>query len=267
MNLQHLTDKTLLQDTKKLATSEREITVKVLHHLREIDRRKLFSDLGYTSLYDYCVRELRYTEAAAHRRIAASRLLTELPSIEKKIENGSLNLTNLANLTQFFREENIVETEKKENTLKKIEGLSTRECELRLIELSMKSPGIKKEAIWVTEEVILQLKEYRNLKGSNESLAEIVAETVTCALGELQKSKFKLVDHPRALKVSNARTPSASVKREVYLRDKNCVKCGGIFSLQFDHKHPYALGGNSTPKNIRLLCFHCNQRERIRQRL
>lgn len=267
MNLQHLIDQSLLQDTKKLATSEREITVKVLHHLREIDRRKLFSDQGYRSLYDYCVRELKYTEAAAHRRIAASRLLTELPFLEKKIENGSLNLTNLASLTQFFRQENIVGIKEKEITLKRVEGLSTRECELRLLEMSTKPPEIKKEAIWVTKDVILQLKEYRDLKGSTESLADVVAETVTSALSELQKSKFKLVDRPRISRFSNSRTPSASVKREVYQRDKNCVKCGGKFNLQYDHKLPYSLGGEATVENIRLLCFNCNQRERIRQRL
>ena len=56
MNLKHLTDKALLADIKKLAAEERSISVKVLHHLREIERRRLFSDLGYGSLYDYVIK-------------------------------------------------------------------------------------------------------------------------------------------------------------------------------------------------------------------
>ena len=66
MNLKHLTDKVLLDDTKKLAKAEREVTIKILHHLKEIDRRKLFTDLGHRSLHDYCLRELGYSDASAH---------------------------------------------------------------------------------------------------------------------------------------------------------------------------------------------------------
>jgi hypothetical protein len=267
MNLKHLTDKALLEDTKKLASGERELSVKVLHHLKEIDRRKLFSDLGFTSLYDYCVRELGYSEGSAHRRISSARLLGELPMIESKIESVSLNMTNVATLVHFFKEENIKGAPEKAKIVSLVEGLSKRECELKLLELSERSIEIKKEAIWVTEDVIHLLREYRNIKGTSESWGELVYEAVCVALGELQKTKFKLVKNPRSLSISHSRLPSASVKREVFLRDKQCVKCGSKRSLQFDHKHPFALGGKSTPENIRLLCFNCNQRERIRQRL
>lgn len=266
MNLKHLTDKVLLDDTKKLAKAEREVTIKILHHLKEIDRRKLFTDLGHRSLHDYCLRELGYSDASAHRRITSSRLLAELPQIEEKIESGSLNLTNLANLTQFFREEQIIEKNIKEKIINQVEGLSRRECELKLMQLS-NNPVEKKHCLWILDSVLERLKEYRNLKGTNESWDEIISEVTVDAIARLEKSKFKLVQNPRKTVVSFSRNPSASVKREVYLRDKKCTKCGSTRSLQFDHRQPYALGGKSTPENIRLLCFNCNQRERIRQRL
>lgn len=266
MNLKHLTDNCLLSETKKLASSEREITVKLLHHLKEIDCRKLFSELGFTSLFDYCVRELGYADGSAHRRIVAARLLHEIPSIDSKIESGTLNLTNISSLTQFFREEDISDTSIKEDILLKVEGLSKRECELKLMQLS-ENPIEKKHCLWIKDSVLDRLKEYRDLKGTRESWEEIILETTTNAIADLEKSKFRLVKNPRPSSLSESRTPTASVKREVYQRDKKCVKCGGKFNLQFDHKHPYALGGRSTPENIRLLCFNCNQRERIRQRL
>lgn len=133
MNLKHLTDKTLLENTRKLALAEREITVKVLHHLKEIDSRKLYSDLGFSSLFDYCVRELGYSAGSAHRRISSARLLGEIPSIEKKIEAGLLNLTNVASLSQFFRENHIQGSVQKEDIIAKVEGLSKRECDLKLM--------------------------------------------------------------------------------------------------------------------------------------
>lgn len=266
MNLKHLTDKCLLAETKKLASSERELTVKLLHHLKEIDIRKLYSELGFSSLFDYCVRELGYADGSAHRRIVAARLLHEMPSIEIKIGTGVLNLTNITSLTHFFREENITDVSVKEDIVQKVEGLSKRECELKLMQLS-ENPIEKKHCLWIKDSVMERLKEYRNLKGTRESWEEIIMETTSSSIAELEKSKFRLVKSPRSAIVSESRTPTASVKREVYNRDKRCVKCGGKFNLQFDHKHPYALGGKSTPENIRLLCFNCNQRERIRQRL
>ena len=92
MNLKHLTDSTLLKDTKFLASREREITVQILHHIKEIDRRKLYSDLKYSSIYEYCKKELCYSEGSAHRRIHAARMLKEMPEIEEKIESGALSL-------------------------------------------------------------------------------------------------------------------------------------------------------------------------------
>lgn len=266
MNLKHLTNKTLLADTKKLVSSERELTVQILHHLKEIDKRKLYSDLGFSSLYEYCVKELCYPEASAHRRISSARLLGEIPSIETQIEKGNLNLTTLSNLAQFFRDEEIIDAAKKEKVIKEVEGLSRRECELKLMQLS-ENPIEKKHCIWIKDSVMERLKDYRNLKGTHESWEEIISDTATIAIADLEKTKFRLVKTPRPITTSESRTPTASVKREVYLRDKKCVKCGGKFNLQFDHKHPFSLGGKSTPENIRLLCFNCNQRERIRQRL
>lgn len=266
MNLHHLTDKILLEDAKKLASAERELTIKILHHLKEIERRKLYSDLGFSSLYEYCVKELKYTEASAQRRIVAARLLQEIPAIETKIESGALNLTNVASLVHFFREENIDDSKVKFDFIKKVEGLSTRECDLKLLQLSDK-PLEKKHCLWITDSVMEKLKEYRNLKGTSDSWDEIISEVTVNSIAELEKIKFKLVKNPRPQVISESRTPTASVKREVYLRDQKCVKCGSKRSLHYDHKLPYALGGKSTPQNIRLLCFNCNQRERIRQRL
>ncbi|NUM87788.1 MAG: hypothetical protein HUU37_01155, partial [Bdellovibrionales bacterium] len=53
--MQHLTDKTLLEETENLVRKERQLLGVILRHLREIERRRLFSSLGYSSLFTYCV--------------------------------------------------------------------------------------------------------------------------------------------------------------------------------------------------------------------
>ena len=86
MNLKPLSDKTLLARTLTLAREEREILLQVLWHLKEIEARKLYSDLRCAGLFEYCVKVLKYSEGQASRRISAMRLLKEIPNIAKSIE-------------------------------------------------------------------------------------------------------------------------------------------------------------------------------------
>jgi hypothetical protein len=105
MNLANLSDQELLQETSRLAREERHILTAVLWHLHEIDRRRLFSDLRCSSLFDYAVKFLGYSEDQACRRISAMRLLRELPEMEEKINNGVLTLTNIGLAQNLFRKE------------------------------------------------------------------------------------------------------------------------------------------------------------------
>jgi hypothetical protein len=136
MNLQHLTDKTLLNDTKNLVSKELELTTKILHHLKEIQKRRLFSELRYPSLFAYCIGELGYSEGSAQRRIVASRMLEDIPEIEAKIEGGILSLTNISQANQFFREQSIKTPLEKVVILQQIENLSKDECERKLLQIS-----------------------------------------------------------------------------------------------------------------------------------
>jgi len=95
MDLRACRDNELLSQIKAYVQSERDVLVKILHHLREIERRRLFCDLGYRSLFDYAVSELRYSEGQASRRIQAMRLIKDIPEVEAKIATGELSLSNV----------------------------------------------------------------------------------------------------------------------------------------------------------------------------
>src|SRR5690349_17009947 len=90
------------------------------HHLCEIERRNLFCDVGYGSLFDYAVHELKYSEGQASRRINAMRLIKEIPQVEKSIANGELNLTNVAQAQTLFR---TIAKEKPEHKMAKTEKI------------------------------------------------------------------------------------------------------------------------------------------------
>jgi hypothetical protein len=105
MNLKHLSDHDLVTETERLVQTERELLTSVLHHLREIERRRLFSQLGFRSLFDYAVKKLGYSEDQAYRRIEAMRVLKDLPEMEEKLKDGSISLTNLTQAQKLFRQE------------------------------------------------------------------------------------------------------------------------------------------------------------------
>lgn len=274
MKLSHLTDKILLIETKNLAHSERDVTIKILHHLKEIDRRKLYADCKCTSLFDYCVRVLGYSEGSAQRRIVAARTLAEIPSIEQKIEKGLLTLTNISQVNQHFKDS---PTSLKVELLGKVEGLTKKACEKKLFELSGKTIEVKDKyerisqdkiqvAIVLSDETIKQIEKLKSLLGKDLSMDELIQFMARESIKSVEKNKFKQTERPRKSPppVAASRMPSAPVKREVYKRDKKCSNCGSLHHLQYDHRRPWALGGKSEKENIRLLCFQCNQRARIK---
>ena len=102
ISLKHIRNDQLLLKTKNLVQKERQINIQVLQHLQEIEKRKLYLDRGFPSLFEYAVKELGYSHSAAYRRIKTMRLCRDIPQATSKIKTGSLNLTTASQLQTFF---------------------------------------------------------------------------------------------------------------------------------------------------------------------
>ena len=117
-----LNNQELLSRTRFLVQKEREAHVQVLRHLREIEVRKLYFSQGFSSLFDYAVRELGYSEGAAFRRIKAMRLCRDLPEAEEKLQSGKLSLSSASQLQNFFEKQKKAQL-KKEKALESVKRL------------------------------------------------------------------------------------------------------------------------------------------------
>lgn len=280
MDLKHLTDQQLLKDTEILVKSERELSTRILHHLKEIDRRKLYCDLKCSSLFDYCIKVLKLTHADAQRKIQSSRLLEDLPELEGKIEVGALSLTNLANAASFFKQQDIKTPEEKKIVLTLIENLSTRECEKKLFEISGEKVPVReikkridehamKVSMILSDWTLKKMETLTSLIGRKLTSEQVIGLALDMAIANVEKKKFKSYSGKKslpALEVTGRYIP-ASMKGEVYRRDRQCTNCGSLMNLNYDHQIPFALGGKTSTDNLRLLCFQCNQRARIRAKL
>ena len=287
MNLKNLSDKDLLAAVKNAVRSERETTMEVLRHLQELERRRLFADLGFSSLFVYAVKELKYSEDEALRRISAMRLMKELPEIAEKIKACSLTLTNLAKAQTYFRHKKKsarVSTEEKLELLEKLENKSSRETEKILLALAPTCQGRERIKPVSPEnlefrftapvELLEKINELKALLAHSHpdaNLAELFALTVDLGIehfkkkrsGKTQKPSPEKGDPPVAPKVAaNERYVPAQLKREIWQEEK-CENCGGKYALEIDHRKPFAQGGATNSENLRLLCKSCNQRAAI----
>ena len=101
-SLSGLPDQVLLAHTRSLVLHEQALQLAVLDHLREIHARHLHLRLGFSSLFDYAVRELGYSEGAAWRRIKAMRLCSQTAGTRERLQDRSLTLSAAALLQNTF---------------------------------------------------------------------------------------------------------------------------------------------------------------------
>ena len=83
----------------------------------------------------------------------------------------------------------------------------------------------------------------------------------------LEKEEKKQIPKQKSVKtpVKKGRYIPKSVRAQIFKRAQNkCELCGSIHALQIDHREPFALGGDSSVSNLRLVCRNCNLRAGIK---
>ena len=100
--LSRLPDRALLARTRQLVGQERHLHVEIVDHLREIEDRDLHLARGFSTLFDYAVNELGYSNGAAWRRTLAMRLCRRMADVRERLLNGSLTLSTAAQLQSAF---------------------------------------------------------------------------------------------------------------------------------------------------------------------
>jgi hypothetical protein len=107
--LTHLSDATLLRELSALVARDRLTTAELLAHIAEVDRRRLYAPAGYSSMFAYCVEELRLSEDAAAKRIQAARAARRFPGLFEALAEGRLHLAAVCLLAPHLTSENVAE--------------------------------------------------------------------------------------------------------------------------------------------------------------
>ena len=108
-SLSHVSDAALSRDLAAAAARDRASTAILLAHIAEFDARKLYLPAAHSSMYSYCVHELRLGEQAAFKRIRAARAARQFPPIFAAIAESRLNISAVVLLAPHLCQENAEE--------------------------------------------------------------------------------------------------------------------------------------------------------------
>jgi len=102
--LQTLSDEDLVARLESLCRVERTVGADIVVHLIEVRRRRLNLDLGYSSLYSYCVERLGFSSDVAYKRMQAAEAAQAYPEVLGHLESGALTLSSLAVVVPHLEE-------------------------------------------------------------------------------------------------------------------------------------------------------------------
>lgn len=132
--LNSLSNSQLHEETLKAAAQERSATLVLLELLAEVDQRRLYSELGYQSLWEFVHKGLQFSESQASERVSAMRLMVKVPEVKTELEQGGLNLTAVSKLAYHVKREKLeikdtinLLTEIKAQPIKQVERILAKE--------------------------------------------------------------------------------------------------------------------------------------------
>ena len=105
-SIAHLSDRELLLETARAASTARSAVVDLMILLGEVDARRLYLPEGFSSLFTYCVQVLRFSEHEAYHRIEAARAARMFPVILERLREGALTVTSVTILRPHLTTDN-----------------------------------------------------------------------------------------------------------------------------------------------------------------
>jgi hypothetical protein len=245
----------------KLVRLEKRITARILERLQLVSDQKLFLTYGYSSLFDYMVRGLGYSETTASFRLSCLRLIREIPEVAEKIEQGKLSYTAVARAHKVLRGRSSVE---KRKVLKQIEGMTSRDTLFELSKYEEEKVITVKKRI-VNEKVRITIEFNREEYEKWEKLKALHSNKIHSdedLLRYLLHKELKLPSDYSKHRSKSVRYIPMQLKNLV-LKKANfkCqqIHCNQTHYLQIDHIKPISKGGKTEIMNLQVLCREHNQ--------
>lgn len=203
-----LTQEQLIEKTRSLFQKEKSIEDALIIVLTEIYRRRIYSALGYSSIFDFLTQYFHLSAANAYQKMGAIKFMIQVPEAKDKLLSGETNVSQLAILNTH------INNSEKQNQLKldpiekaglfnNVLGLSNLETKRKLEdEIPLSPPPADKNRIVKNDQVhiactiskelfdkIQYLKSLQSHKNLNPSMGELLEIMTDLAIENLEKKK------------------------------------------------------------------------------
>ncbi|MEQ9502147.1 MAG: hypothetical protein RIT81_35080 [Deltaproteobacteria bacterium] len=270
-NLSCMTQNDLLSGIREALRAELKSGVEALRFMAEIERRKLYVERGFSSLFRFCVEGLGLTEDQACRRVAVVRAARRVPEVFSMIAIGELHMTGVAKLSRFMNDDNahsLIEQARNKSKVE-VEMLIATEfpgaksCEDRVEAATAETFAFRFDGSAEAKALLDRAKE---LTPPGTDIGEIFEAALTLYVDKLESRKNGKTRRPRSKPAEDAPAGAAYVpaatRRAVVERDgAQCTyvspdgrRCSERSNLEFDHVGGRALGAKSVVGELRLLC-------------
>jgi len=260
MNYKILTNETLIDVALLVSKNIRQQTIALLEILKEIDKRKLYCEFSYPSLFQYVVMELKFSESQAAIYCNLTRHLGDSPGIKKMLTTGELNLGSAHQVTLVIKDHpEIYKTEDKILAIaRQFSQLSKKESKIQGDLLRGKKVEVPTLTIKLSHkltEKIEKLKRKYNLpKAMNpENILEFLIDEKLTDTFEINEDNKVITKKTKSILLVKA-------NHQCEFRTSEGKRCQETRFLEVDHITPRAFGGNNKTANLRIFCTQHNKK-------
>jgi len=105
--VQRLGDDVLIERLTHSVRGDRQLTVRMLIEMAEVQARGLFRDLGFSKMFLYATKKLGMSEGEAALRLRVAKLGREFPLALELLGRGEVNLSTLSMLSPLLKADNL----------------------------------------------------------------------------------------------------------------------------------------------------------------
>ena len=295
-----LSDSVLVARLMELVAEERRVTVEVLVHLGEVEARQLYLPAACSSMSEYCVVGLGFSEQAAFKRIRVARVGRKFPQLLEVMAEGGLHLSGAVALAAHLTEENVervlaeargkrmaeigvivARLAPRPDVAPRVEPIAVqgeldgrpatpREERARVAPLAPERFEMRATISGAVREKLARARDLVRHQVPGGELEAVLEMALDALIEKKEGRKFGRTARPRRRKTARARHVPSAVRREVVARDgarcsfvsEDGRRCEASGFLELDHVTPVALGGDgSAAAGVRVLCRSHNQYE------
>jgi hypothetical protein len=163
------------------------LEAELIEVLQEIDEKKCFRELGYTSLFEYATKALNLSESTAYGFIAVARKAKEVPRLQEAIKKNELTVSRARRITSVVTNENAFDF------ILKAQTLTQRELEKEVVRANPKAAVIERSRyvtperlelkLGASEDLLMKLRRAQDIESQRAGRHCSLEETIAAALG------------------------------------------------------------------------------------